>query len=76
MKRTIGEQRKITIRPGYSPKPASAVEPRMEDSPSDSWEPDTHSPQALLEGPIVQRRKSAKAPGGVSVNDGVVSFGK
>ena len=76
MKRTIAEQRNIEIRPGFSPKPISAREPVADVSPSDSNEPDTHSPDALLEGPIVQRRMNATRSSKVSVENGIVSFGK
>jgi hypothetical protein len=78
MKQTIAEQRNIEIVPGFSPKPLSSTEPVADDSPSDSDsdEPETHSPDAMTEGPIIQRRVTATAVSDVSIRNGIVAFGK
>jgi hypothetical protein len=76
MKRTIAEQRNAEIIPGFSPRPISAIEPAVDDSPSGSTEPETHSPDALMDGPIIQRSIATTLDSSVVVQDGIVSFGK
>jgi hypothetical protein len=46
----------------------------MADSPSE--EPDTHSPNALLDGPITQQAVAPNTDGNITVQNGIVSFGK
>lgn len=73
--RSIEEQRNVEIRPGFSPKPLTVASAEMTTSPS--VEPETVSPTALLDGPLIQRIQS-RTPDttDMSVQDGVVSFGK
>jgi hypothetical protein len=73
--RSIEEQRSVEIRPGFSPKPLTVATPEMGTSPS--LEPETASPTALLDGPMIQRadlKQSVDAD--MTVQDGVVRFGK
>jgi hypothetical protein len=76
MKNTIAEQRKVEVIPGFSPRQVSVSEPTAANSVSESDEPDTHSPDAKLERPIVQRRTMQTPRNDISVQDGIVSFGK
>ena len=73
--RSIEQQRNVEIRPGFSPR-AAATE-NDDPAPSPSREPDTQSPNALLDGPIIQSANvRAESSSDFSVGDGVVSFGK
>jgi hypothetical protein len=74
MTNTAAEQRKIVIRPGFSPKPAQAVTPVMASSPS--GEPETTSPNALLDGPLIQRLAFAQTNAEIRAENGIISFGK
>ena len=74
MRNAAAEQRKIVIRPGFSPKPAGAVTPVMASSPS--GEPETTSPNALLDGPLIQRLTVAQTTGEIRTENGIVEFGK
>jgi hypothetical protein len=73
--RSIEQQRNVEIRPGFSPR---AVATENDDpAPSPSREPDTRSPNALLDGPIIQSSNLSVDPSpDVVVKDGIVSFGK
>jgi len=73
--RSIEQQRNVKIRPGFSPKPIEVAGPEMADSPS--LQPETSSPNALLDGPVIQRADLKAEPAGdIAVQDGIVSFGK
>jgi len=73
--RSIEQQRNVEIRPSFSPKPIAVTAPEMGTSPSD--EPETPSPTALLDGPLIQRANLEPQPAAdIIVKDGIVSFGK
>ena len=73
--RSIEQQRNVEIRPGFSPKPATVT--AQENGTSPSLEPETPSPSALLDGPIIQRSAIQPKPGAdIVIKDGIVSFGK
>ena len=73
--RSITEQRNVEIRQGFSPKPATVA--ALETGVSPSNEPETQSPSALLDGPLVGRALSQpQSSAGIVVQDGIVSFGK
>ena len=74
MRNAAAEQRNIVIRPGFSPKPAGVVTPLMASSPS--RDPDTNSPNALLDGPLIQRLAFPQTECEVRAENGIVSFGK
>jgi hypothetical protein len=67
---------KIEIQPGFSPRPIAETVPTSDDSPSPSDDPDTHSPEGKMEGPVVQRRVSLGNVDQVFANDGIVTFAK
>lgn len=73
--RPIEQQRNVEISPGFSPRPVATE--NDDPAPSPSREPDTQSPNALLDGPIIQRAGVAtESSADFSINDGIVSFGK
>jgi hypothetical protein len=74
MRNTISNTGADRITPGFSPKPASVEIPMMTESPSS--EPETLSPNALLEGPLVQRLAAEEPKSEATVKNGIVSFGK
>ena len=72
---SIERQRSVELQPGFSPR-AELVE-QEDPAPSPSRQPETQSPNALLDGPLIQRAPVPLNPGsGVSLRDGIVSFGK
>jgi hypothetical protein len=69
------QQRSVEMPAGFSPRPLTVAAPDNGTSPS--GEPETPSPNALLEGPIIQRSTVSVDPvPDVIVKDGIVSFGK
>jgi hypothetical protein len=73
--RSIEQQRNVEIRPGFSPKPITVAAPEAGNSPSD--EPETQSPHALLDGPVIQRADlKPQLATDIIVQDGIVSFDK
>jgi hypothetical protein len=74
MSNASSDDRKGTIRAGFSPRPVSAVAPLMASSPS--IEPETLSPNALLDGPVIQRLAVPQRDAELKVKNGIVSFGK
>jgi hypothetical protein len=67
------EQGKVII-PGFSPRPTAVTAPVM--ASSASAEPETVSPNALLDGPVIQRLAAPEPSGDMTVKNGIVSFGK
>jgi len=73
--RTIEQQRSVEIHAGFSPRPIVVAVPEMADSPS--LQPETSSPDALLDGPVIQRAELKSQPAvDITVQNGIVSFGK
>ena len=73
--RSIEQQRNVELRPGFSPRPLTAAAAETGTSPS--REPETTSPNALLDGPVIQRVDlKPQSASEIIVKDGIVSFGK
>ena len=73
--RSIEQQRNVELRPGFSPKPLTVAATEAGTSPS--HEPETTSPNALLDGPVIQRADlKPQLATDVIVQDGIVSFDK
>jgi hypothetical protein len=75
MKNADAQRGNAVIAPGLSPRPLASIKPLMEESPS--IEPDTPSPNALLDAPVTMTTIAApeRIPN-VTVEKGVVTFGK
>ena len=73
--KSIEQQRQVEIRPGFSPKPLVVAAPDLGTSPT--MEPDSPSPNAQMDGPLIQRANLNPQPArDMTVQDGIVSFGK
>jgi hypothetical protein len=73
--KSIEQQRNVELPQGFSPKPLTAAAAEAGTSPS--HEPETTSPNALLDGPVIQRANlKPQSASDVIVKDGIVSFGK
>lgn len=62
------------IQAGFSPRPTAEATTVAASSPSK--DPETLSPNALLDGPVIQELAQAEQPGDMTFQNGVVSFGK
>jgi hypothetical protein len=73
--RSIEQQRNVELRPGFSPRPLAVAGTDTESSPS--HEPETTSPNALLDGPLIQAGDlKAQSAADIMVQNGIVDFGK
>jgi hypothetical protein len=63
---------KQVVQEGFSPKPATLSTTVMAASPS--IEPDTPSPNALLDAPIIGSVALEQPQSGTTVSDGIVRF--